>query len=388
MPVQKRPPSNLVPPILENQSFPELAQVLRSQIDSIAVAWDAEVRAHLPAADVLTFEQLRDDLPKVLKMLSDALQSERREETAELLRNTTDHGHTRFHQGYNESELLIEYRLLRRIMVHACVQALARPLTTDEQLAMGLGLDIIVHQTVVAFTTHQKALLRSAAETEARFLAFLSHDLRNNLAAVMLLLQRVKQRLSESKELAGEADTLTALEDSIGLTVGGMQRLLEAERLRRGAVEPRKEPVDLHTVAAALAKQFAAQAQKARVRIECDVTPRTIVQSDRELIHIVLQNLLDNAIKYAPDGIVRLTCAKQSGNGQCNISVIDDGPGIEPEHSAQLFEAFRRGQSFGQPGVGLGLAIASQGAKLLGGELRLHSQRGHGATFELSLPSA
>jgi signal transduction histidine kinase len=65
--------------------------------------------------------------------------------------------------------------------------------------------------------------------------------------------------------------------------------------------------------------------------------------------------------------------------------VSDRGPGIPPEITGRLFEAFTRGNTFGQPGVGLGLAIASQAAKLLDGSLEVESKVGDGSTFRLNL---
>ena len=70
------------------------------------------------------------------------------------------------------------------------------------------------------------------------------------------------------------------------------------------------------------------------------------------------------------------------------LSVSDEGPGIAPEHLRNIFEAFRRGEMHGQSGVGLGLAIASRAAKLLGAELTVESKLGVGSTFRLAFPPA
>ena len=70
------------------------------------------------------------------------------------------------------------------------------------------------------------------------------------------------------------------------------------------------------------------------------------------------------------------------------VAVSDQGPGIAPDRVAQLFNAFSRGETHGQPGVGLGLTIASQAARLLGGELVVDSQVGKGSTFSFQLPAA
>jgi signal transduction histidine kinase len=69
------------------------------------------------------------------------------------------------------------------------------------------------------------------------------------------------------------------------------------------------------------------------------------------------------------------------------LSVTDQGPGIPEENRAKLFDAFERGDMFGQPGVGLGLAIAMHATRLLGGQLKVESTLGSGSTFRLILPN-
>ncbi len=69
------------------------------------------------------------------------------------------------------------------------------------------------------------------------------------------------------------------------------------------------------------------------------------------------------------------------------LSISDEGPGIAPENLSNLFDAFKRGETHGKPGVGLGLTIAAQAARLLGGELAVESKLNVGSTFRLMLPS-
>ena len=68
------------------------------------------------------------------------------------------------------------------------------------------------------------------------------------------------------------------------------------------------------------------------------------------------------------------------------LSISDQGPGIASENLSHLFDAFRRGDTYGKPGVGLGLSIASEATRLLGGKLEIESELGTGSTFRLLLP--
>jgi signal transduction histidine kinase len=111
----------------------------------------------------------------------------------------------------------------------------------------------------------------------------------------------------------------------------------------------------------------------------------THLHSDPDLITLVLQNVVGNAIKYSTSGTVQVTGERV--NDQWVLSVSDEGPGIEAEHLGRIFEAFTRGESHGQPGVGLGLTIAARAAALLNAKLTVESTLGTGSIFRLEMPS-
>lgn len=91
-------------------------------------------------------------------------------------------------------------------------------------------------------------------------------------------------------------------------------------------------------------------------------------------------------MKYNTGGAVRVGFGGNTNVDRQALWVSDNGPGIAPETIGHIFEAFRRGDIHGQPGLGLGLAIVSQAAKLLGASLTLESKVGIGSTFRLELP--
>jgi signal transduction histidine kinase len=170
-----------------------------------------------------------------------------------------------------------------------------------------------------------------------------------------------------------------------------MDRILQAERLRKAAIRPSVSHVDLHSLLHDIARQAARTAEHKGLAMEVDVMPAAAADTDRELIGLVLQNLIGNAVKYSPKGTVSVRARPwiegQTGEQRgWEVSVSDQGPGIAPQHRQRLFEAFARGETHGQPGVGLGLAIAAQAVKLLGGQLSFESEVGAGSTFRVSIP--
>jgi histidine kinase len=114
------------------------------------------------------------------------------------------------------------------------------------------------------------------------------------------------------------------------------------------------------------------------------------IDADAERVHQVLFNLVDNAVRFTPEG-GRVTVAAGSVNGSIEIRVIDTGVGIGREHLPRLFERFYRvdpGRSRDDGGTGIGLAIARSVVEAHGGHIRAESQPGRGSTFAFDLPAA
>jgi len=372
--------------LLAHRAMPEVAAALRSRAERVVQLWTAAVERYLPHADPLTVKQVRNSIPSVLEKIEQALESDRVEDLVVQEEVGTAHGVARFQEHYNIDEVLIEYRLLRRIVFDEINSAAGPKLTFLDAIPVDMGVDTALQRGVTSFVRHLTAELKSAADAESKYLAFLSHDLRNNLNAVTLMLQGLSVGLASSPQFAEEAKDVASLQQAVFETVDTMDRLLQAERLRKGAVELSLRAVRLRPLADEGLAQVQRRAADKRLRVENAVPPDAAAHSDRGLLMLVLQNLLGNAIKFSERGVVRVE-ARQDPLGW-RISVSDQGPGIAPERRATLFQAFSRGETHGQPGVGLGLNIASHAARLLGSELQVESEPGRGATFSFTVPPA
>ena len=146
----------------------------------------------------------------------------------------------------------------------------------------------------------------------------------------------------------------------------------------------------MHGLFAEITHRFQKPAAEKRVELAINVEPGATLHSDREWLALALQNLVGNAVKFSFQGTVTVRCSRRPHNdaSACVISVADEGPGIAPERLHDIFQMFSRGETHGQSGVGLGLAVASQAARLLGAELTVKSQLGVGSTFEMIFADA
>jgi two-component system, OmpR family, sensor histidine kinase VicK len=221
---------------------------------------------------------------------------------------------------------------------------------------------------------------RAAERMQRDFLAMVSHELRNPLAAVKALTQ-LMQRRGVFNERAAEG--IVAQANHLDRLVGD---LLDVARLDVGRLELDLDELDLVELAARNVEQVQAQAETRTVKLEAP--GRALIGSfDRDRIDQIFQNLLLNAIKYAPTGDIVITVDALNGS-QARVCVADTGPGINPEDQLRLFERFYRAETTagGAKGFGIGLYVVRMLVEAHGGRIWVESRPGEGSRFIFTLP--
>jgi signal transduction histidine kinase len=232
-----------------------------------------------------------------------------------------------------------------------------------------------------------------AQHLDAEFLAVISHELRGPLAAIKgyaATLRRHGQRLGRAER----DDYLQAIDDASSRLDVLISRLLEMAQLEAGTVHPHLAAVDMgHLVREALAAASYRLETTARdpsrfLFIAPEYTSTPPVLADLRLQREVLDILLENAVKYSPDGgIIRVTF--QSDDKMLRTSVHDTGIGIQSEHLRRIFQRFYRVDTRltrDVEGIGLGLAICKRILALQGGDIWAESEPGSGSSFIVTLP--
>jgi len=209
-------------------------------------------------------------------------------------------------------------------------------------------------------------------------------------------------------DMSDAVDLLRATLEVMTRTRQGMQSLLSYERVKRTDSGPRIVAVRLRDVVDPLVRVDGGINKAVLTEVAIDPDATGLV--DGGLLNIVLQNLLGNAIKHAAKsggGKVRIQASRRAesasrpmspgvhAEGTWTISVVDNGPGIPQAEVDAIFEPFKQlnedpGQAgaAAESGVGLGLTIAKQAAKLMGTEIRVESRVGEGSTFSIEVPAA
>lgn len=374
--------------LLADNAFPNLAEALRSRVDSIMREWERAVQRTLPGADELTLQQLRNSLPAILQEMITALASDKPREVQELIQGSKSHGSTRFHENYSILEFVVEYRLLRRIIMTQVFAALKGKYDPSGMIALNMAIDTALQSGIVTFTDHLQAQIKASSETQAIYLSFLSHDFRNHLNHATLNLQLLAAKLASAPEHADSVKTIESITRAILNTTTGMDQLLRAEQLRHVPEELDLAAVDLGLMLDDLAREWTREAQAKGIMLCVEVPKNARTISDKGLLTLILQNLLGNAIKYSSQGTVKISAERLASDEahEWILAISDEGPGIQAQNLENLFHAFKRGDTYGNPGVGLGLTIVSRATRLLDARLEVDSKVNVGTTFRLLLP--
>ena len=309
-----------------------------------------------------------------------------------------------------DAETVLFYeRLLASVIGAASARVLVGAIVEEEPLGVDEVMRILDEtQRVLEANRNleEKSLALQAATAELQeantrlkeldrlkddFVATVNHELRTPLASIRAFSEILRDhpQLGDSERLEflaiviAESERLTRL-------IGQLLHLSKIEAT--GTMPVRSELVDLNAVvresSAAMRQVFAG----ANVALDIDIAPGSAqVIGDHDRLVQVLINLLGNAVKFSPRGAGRATLSLRTADGEVELAVADNGPGIRPADRDAVFDRFRQlGDALGDKpeGVGLGLAISQRIVTQHGGRIWIEDNEGGGAVFKIRLGAA
>jgi two-component system phosphate regulon sensor histidine kinase PhoR len=231
-----------------------------------------------------------------------------------------------------------------------------------------------------------------ALQVKADFVANASHELRTPIAAMRIAL--------DTLDAVGEDDAqmrerlVRVIKTNVGRLEEMVRDLLDLSRLESPDAYTSDEPIHVSDLARDLRETFEYVCAQRRLTLEFDIAPSVeLLRTDRRLLQLVLNNLIDNATKYAFEGTpIRIVATPlSSGPGGVRFEVIDRGMGIPLEHQQRIFERYyqvdqARTSGAAKRGTGLGLAIVKHALRRLGGTVRVQSVWQKGTTMVVEIP--
>ena len=220
-------------------------------------------------------------------------------------------------------------------------------------------------------------------ESRAAFLSAMTHNLRTPLATVKATVSGLgsSPAITNGSE---EAALVAIAVDETDRLERLVTKVLELSRIHAGALQPSAEPTDVGELAGVAVRRMRHLARGRTIRLASG-DELLIVTVDPSMIELVFVVLLENALRYAPEGTEILLRADAGADGSCELRVVDHGPGIPAADRERVFEEFVRLDAREQ-GSGLGLAIARALVEAHGGRIWVETTPGGGATVAFSLP--
>jgi signal transduction histidine kinase len=344
--------------------------------DEVLWEWAERVRQSLKEAEQLPHPILINTFPSLYDNIAEAITPGYPRTTGnESNTVASEHGGERARlTNYNVHSVIFEYQILRWTIFDV-LKANDVQLNDDEIYRINASIDGSVREAVNAFALAQLAL-------RERFMAALTHDLRNPLSNAKLAAQLIERSSDPDriKEFAGQI--VASLERMDGM----IQDLLDAAKFQSGErLKLRLEEFDMQELAKEVCEQFTF-AHGPRFQL---IAQSARVWWDREAIKRAMENLLGNALKYGtPDTPVRIKI--DPVHGRVMLTVHNEGEPIPPEQIESLFQVFQRAvaaKEGNSDGWGIGLPYVRSVAESHGGSIEVDSAERRGTTFLISMPA-
>ena len=392
----------------------DFSQLLRDKVNVITDHWITAVRQdrQIESADNLSRTAIQDHVPLLLEAMVTVIFRSQESEIQPILEASWEHGVLRATQGFDPTEIVREYRLLRQVIFSTLETELlqAKPIelfrvlrlidaTVDEAISQCFKSYVDerlreLEQLHSQLQLNNQELTRLVRANQDKF-SHLAHEFKNPLTSIIGysdLFLRQERKSSEVK------DNFTNIEHIERVLRNGRHLLhlvndaLEVSHYQDGEMKLQVVPTSIRFLVNSVVEMLEPSVREKQLHIivDCDRAPDEI-KTDSLRLQQIITNLVSNALRYTHEGKVKIICERQDSDKWALI-VSDTGIGISAENKKLIFNPYYRvsneEKAYLPESTGLGLAIVAQLVQLLKGKIELVSQVGVGSTFTVTFPLA
>jgi signal transduction histidine kinase len=366
--------------LVETNAARRLGELIEAEVAEIERRWLERVQRDVAEAQGVELTQLRDGIPDYLsamvRLLKDAelhlLNGRASSAWSDVAR---EHGITRVRIGFDISQLIHEFVVLRRVIGEVVDREL------DLAPAKELVSEIVEAAIAVAVKAYVDARDIDARRKQAESIAFLTHELRNPLTTAVLTAAKLGNQARPE-----DVRVVETLQRNLGRLGELIDGVLLTQKLEAGQMVVAPADVELAPLLESALESARKVAETKRLAFHASYDPGLTARLDPILTRSAIANLVDNAVKYTDTGEVDVEVLERRDD--LVVNVRDTCPGLSADELRTIFEPFKRGASARGGGTGLGLAIARLAVEAQGGSIRGESPGGGatGCRFSITLP--
>ena len=332
--------------------------------------------------------ELKDSLfnDSILKQTSDLqllYETEKKQAQIELMDKEQKLRSLDLQQTKQEKNFFVALSVLMALLILLFIFFISQNRIINRKLKKGMS-DLGLKNAEIEL---QRAQLDQLNQVKDRFFSIISHDLRNNLTTMKLYFDLVS---SPNYKETSSSEMSKQVAASVQNTIDLLENLLvwAAGQIKGVQVEPKK--VNLNKLAEVNCQMLFSMAQQKRITLTNDTDEDACIMADENMVHLIIRNLLSNALKFTPEG-GSISILSQEEDLFHQIIVIDNGVGMNPEQLETLFTAHANVSTQGtanEKGTGLGLMLCKEFVEKNGGKIWVESEEGKGSSFYFTFPKA
>ena len=361
----------------------ELASLIRRERDTLLAEWRHEVR-QLSVAHNLDVPTLNDHIPDLIEELACELEVCSDGSMIEGLKeNPITHGLDRLRLGFDVEEVVGEYNALRGV-IQDLIERHDLRLRGAVNRTINRVIDVSIGLAVKTYAA-QKAL--EIQQRREEHLTFVAHDLRSPLAAIAMAARLLEDTVPDVGKDERAAMLLETMHRNVARLNSLVVKVVQEEANLKAQVDEKvkRREVKLRSLVEALVSDLRPLADASNLSLLNKVPEELTAFADPNMLTLIFQNLISNAIDYTPNGEVTIGAKKVKESASIECWVSDNGAGIPADRLEKVFDKLETDPDK-EGGLGLGLAIVKQFVEAHGGQVAVESELGQGSTFRFTLP--